>query len=135
MQWRDDSAVRNFNNIRNDRSESTPEVLKDVQEMRAIMEAEIPGSVRDACEDCMNDQFIMEATENGVARRENAAKITPFATDTLDDRDSGCSVGITRIFRLHQRSLEASLSEAGGYILAGYEYGDLYVEREGRSYC
>ena len=46
--------MRNFNNIRTiDLKEYLPDVLKDVQEMRAIMEAETPEvqSIWDACED------------------------------------------------------------------------------------
>ena len=81
--------MRNFNNIRTiDLTGYLPEALKDVTEMRAIMEAETPEvqAIWDACEDCMNDQFISEATENGVARRENMLGITPFATDTIADR-------------------------------------------------
>lgn len=81
--------MRNFNNIRTiDLKEYLPDVLKDVQEMRAIMDAETPEiqAIWDACEDCMNDQFISEATENGVARREKMLNITPYATDTLEDR-------------------------------------------------
>ena len=74
--------MRNFNNIRTiDLKEYLPDVLKDVQEMRAIMEAETPEvqAIWDACEDCMNDQFISEATENGVARREKMLGITPLS--------------------------------------------------------
>ena len=81
--------MRNFNNIRTiGLKEYLPDVLKDVQEMRAIMEAETPEvqAIWDACEDCMNDQFISEATENGVARREKMQKITPYTTDTQADR-------------------------------------------------
>ena len=44
----------------------------------------------------MNDQFISEATENGIARREEMLGITPFATDTMDDRR----------FRLFSRYME-----------------------------
>lgn len=79
----------NFNTIRTiDLKGYLPEVLKDVQEMRAIMETETPEvqALWQACEDCMNDQFITEATENGVARREKMLKIIPPATDTLNDR-------------------------------------------------
>ena len=46
--------MRNFNNIRTiDLKEYLPDVLKDVQEMRAIMEAEAPEvqAIWDACED------------------------------------------------------------------------------------
>ena len=69
--------MRNFNNIRTiDLKEYLPDVLKDVQERRAIMEAETPEvqAIWDACEDCMSDQFISEATENGVARHQRAVR-------------------------------------------------------------
>lgn len=81
--------MRNFNNIRTiDLNEYIPEVLKNVVEIQAIMEAETPEvqAIWDACEDCMNDQFISEATEYGIARREKMLNITPYTTDTLDDR-------------------------------------------------
>lgn len=81
--------MSNFNPIRTiDLTRYLPDVLKDVKEMRAIMEAETPEirAIWAACEDCMNDQFIAEATENGVARREKILGITPYTTDTLDDR-------------------------------------------------
>lgn len=81
--------MRNFNLIRSiDLKKYLPDVLKDVAEMQAIMETETPAvqAIWDACEDCFNDQFISEATENGVARREKMLEITPFGTDTLDDR-------------------------------------------------
>ena len=107
------SQMRNFNNIRAiDLKEYLPDVLKDVQEMRAIMEAETPEvqAIWDACENCMNDQFISEATENGVARREKMLGITPFATDTLDDRSSGCSAGTTKIFPTQGKASPLCLS-------------------------
>ena len=115
--------MRNFNNIRTiDLREYLPEVLKDVQEMRAIMEAEAPEvqAIWDACEDCMNDQFIMEATENGVARREKMLKITPFATDTLDDRKLRLLSRYNENIPYTRKSLETlleSLCGADGYIL------------------
>lgn len=81
--------MRNFNNNRTILLKGyLPEVLKNVRELDAIMDAENPEIEAEwqACEDCMNDQFISEATENGIARREKMLGITPFATDTLDDR-------------------------------------------------
>lgn len=81
--------MRNFNNNRKiDLSGYLPEALKNVRELDAIMRAETPAvrALWQACEDCMNDQFISEATENGIARREKMLDITPYATDTLDDR-------------------------------------------------
>lgn len=81
--------MRNFNNGRIiDLSGYLPEVLKNIWELDAIMRVETPAvqALWQACEDCMNDQFISEATENGIARREKMLDITPHATDTLDDR-------------------------------------------------
>ena len=81
--------MRNFNNNRTILLKGyLPEILKSVHELDAIMDAENPEieGLWQACEDCMNDQFISEATENGIARREKMLGITPFATDTLDDR-------------------------------------------------
>ena len=79
----------NFNNNRTiDLTDYLPDVLKNVTEMQAIMKTETPivQAMWNACEDCMNDQFISEATENGIARREKMLDITPYATDTLEDR-------------------------------------------------
>ena len=81
--------MRNFNNIRTiDLNNYLPDVLKNVTEMRTIINAETPEvqAIWNACEDCMNDQFISEATENGISRREKMLNITPYATDTLEDR-------------------------------------------------
>ena len=79
----------NFNNNRTiDLTDYLPDVLKNVTEMQAIMKSETPivQAILNACENCMNDQFISEATEHGIARREKMLDITPYATDTLEDR-------------------------------------------------
>ena len=89
--------MRNFNNIRTiDLKEYLPDVLKDVQEMRAIMEAETPEvqAIWDACEDCMNDQFISEATENGVARREKMLGIPSLRSRVFPRKLSPASTSI-----------------------------------------
>lgn len=81
--------MKNFNTVREiDQEQYLTEELKKLREMVAIMAAETPvvQEIWDACEDCMNDQFISEATEYGVARREKMLHITPFTSDTLDDR-------------------------------------------------
>ncbi len=81
--------MRNFNTARTiDLTGYLPDVLKNVTEMQAVMNAETPivQAIWNACEDCINDQFISEATENGIARREKMLNITPYATDTLEDR-------------------------------------------------
>ncbi len=81
--------MRNFNHIRTiDLSEYLTDPLRDVKEMQAIMAAETPEvqALWAACEDCMNDQFISEATERGIARREKMLHIAPSILDTLDER-------------------------------------------------
>jgi len=115
--------MHNFNTSREiDLSGYLPEVLRDVKEMRAIMETETPEvqALWAACEDCMNDQFIMEATENGVARREKMLGITPPATDTLDDRKFRLLSRYSESIPYTRKSLDAilrSLCGDGGYKL------------------
>ena len=128
--------MRNFNNIRTiDLKEYLPDVLKDVQEMRAIMEAETPEvqAIWDACEDCMNDQFISEATENGVARREKMLGITPFATDTLDDRKLRLLSRYNENIPYTRKSLAALLESLCGALCFDYHDGDLYRQCESRA--
>lgn len=66
-----------------------PPVIRDVREFRAIMndgeQAEI-AELWDAVEAAFNDQFISEATENGIERWEKILGISPKGTDTLDAR-------------------------------------------------
>ena len=66
-----------------------PEFLKDVNEYKAILNlAEQPEMVDlfAAVDDALNDQFIVDATENGVLRWEKILNIVPKATATLDER-------------------------------------------------
>lgn len=116
--------MRNFNNIRTiDLKEYLPDVLRDVTEMQAIMEAETPEvrALWQACEDCMNDQFISEATENGIARREKMLGITPYATDTLEDRRFRLLSRYAESLPYTRRSLDTlleSLCGKNGYMLS-----------------
>ena len=69
--------------------EYLPEFLRDVREFDAILRvSEQPEMVLlwDAKDAAMDDQFIMDATENGVSRWEKILGIVPKATDTLDIR-------------------------------------------------
>ena len=69
--------------------EYLPENLREVKENHAILTmAEQPEMVNlwDAMDDVLNDQFILDATENGVSRYEAIMKIAPKANQTLDDR-------------------------------------------------
>lgn len=65
-----------------------PPVLKDYKEFKAIAIAINPelNLLWQAIEDALNDQFIMDATENGTKRREKIISIIPKGTDTLDER-------------------------------------------------
>lgn len=69
--------------------EYIPENLREVKEYNAILTlGEQPEMVEswNAADNVMNDQFIMDATENGVSRWEKIMKIVPKATDTLEAR-------------------------------------------------
>ena len=115
--------MRNFNNNREvDLSGYLPDLLKNVQELNEIMKVETPAvqAIWQACEDCMNDQFISEATENGIARREKMLNITPYATDTLDDRRFRLLARYSENMPYTRRSLEnllVSLCGENGYKL------------------
>ena len=66
-----------------------PEFLKNIKEYKAILTDAVQPEVIElfgAVDNGMNDQFIMDATENGVSRWEKMLKIIPKATHTLDDR-------------------------------------------------
>lgn len=115
--------MRNFNTVREiDLRGYLPGVLRDAAEMRAIMDAEMSAvaALWQACEDCMNDQFIAEATENGIARRERMLGITPFVSDTLDDRRFRLTARYNEHIPYTKRSLDmllASLCGEDGYTL------------------
>lgn len=66
-----------------------PNTEKHFKEFDAIMTiAEDPEMTVawDAADNLINDQFILDATENGVSRMEKIMKIVPRATETLDSR-------------------------------------------------
>lgn len=69
--------------------EYLPEFLRDVKEYNAILNlAEQPeiDELWKIKENALNDQFIVDATENGVSRWEKILRIVPKATDSLDIR-------------------------------------------------
>lgn len=115
--------MNNFNNNRTiDLCNYLPGILKNVKELDAIMAVETPviNSIWQACEDCMNDQFISEATENGIARREKMLNITPFTSDTLEDRRFRVLTKYNENMPYTRRSLEnllAFLCGENGYQL------------------
>lgn len=69
--------------------EYLPEGLRNVKENHAILTvAEQPEMVNlwDAMDDVLKDQFILDATENGVSRFEAIMKVVPKADQSLDER-------------------------------------------------
>ena len=65
-----------------------PSFMKNYREMQGIMKTEQVEVDRlwVEVENAFSDQFILEATENGVSRWEFMLKIVPKLTDTLDER-------------------------------------------------
>lgn len=65
-----------------------PPVLQNVEEFKVIFGAEDEEikNLYTALENLLKDQFIHEATENGIKRWERILKIIPGADDTLDMR-------------------------------------------------
>lgn len=65
-----------------------PLFIQNYTEMKEIMNAEQTNveGVWLSAEDVMNDQFVTDATENGVKRWEHILNMTPKGTYTLDER-------------------------------------------------
>ena len=66
-----------------------PEFLKSIKEYKAILTDAVQPEMVElnaAIDNAMNDQFIMDATENGVSRWEKMLSIVPRASQSLDDR-------------------------------------------------
>lgn len=99
-----------------------PQVLKEVRELKAIVEAEEPEIIDlwTALENVLNDQFIDDATENGVNRLEKILRIIPKATESLDVRKfrilTRFNEQLPYTFRTLQHQLE-TLCGANGFSL------------------
>ena len=65
-----------------------PPFMQRFQEIQQIMKGEQPeiDNLWGSCQNTLDDQFVMSATENGVKRWEKIVGITPKSTDTLDER-------------------------------------------------
>lgn len=68
--------------------EYLPEILVPIREFQAIATAENPEltDLWAEIEKAFSDQYVEDATANGVARYESILKIVPKATETLDER-------------------------------------------------
>ena len=65
-----------------------PQILREVREFGSIVQVEQPEvvSLWTELDNVLDDQFINDATENGVKRWENILGIYPKATESLDTR-------------------------------------------------
>jgi len=103
--------------------EYLPNFIRDVKEIKEIMNnGEQPEmvSIWNTINDVFNDQFINDATENGVSRWEKILRIVPKATFTLDERKFTILTRINEQLPFTMRTLEESLKSlcgANGYIL------------------
>lgn len=71
-----------------DLMEYLPPVFGEIQEIKHLMQtdSEEVNLLWKAYEDLMNDQFVYDATENGIKRWEKILGIKPSASSTLEDR-------------------------------------------------
>lgn len=115
--------MSNFNNCRNiNMEEYLPEIFRSIREFRAITAAETEEitALWGSLEEVFNDQFLNEATENGIARRERMLGIVPSAADTLDSRRFRLKTMYGEALPYTRRSLEAQLKELcgeNGYVI------------------
>ncbi|MEA4972387.1 MAG: putative phage tail protein [Candidatus Metalachnospira sp.] len=65
-----------------------PDVIRDFREFITLSQAENPelAELWNGVGDTMDNQFIQDSTEEGIARFEKLVKVTPFASDTLPER-------------------------------------------------
>lgn len=99
-----------------------PQCVQDFQEVKAIMDAEqtYVEKVWNDSQDVMNDQFIVDSTENGVKRMESILSITPKPASTLDERKFNIQTRLNEQLPYTMKSLEnmmISLCGENGYKL------------------
>ena len=99
-----------------------PEVLRNYREFQKIFEAEEPEfeNSQNELSKVLKDFFVEDASERGVRRWEKVLKITPKATDSLEDRKFKIlSKLVKRLPYTHRRleQLLEALCGEDGYLL------------------
>lgn len=99
-----------------------PPFMQDYREMAVIMETEQTAIDRlwMEAENALADQFILEATENGVMRWESMLGVSPKDTDTLDERKFRILTKLNQELPYTLRKLEQALTNlcgADGYFI------------------
>lgn len=96
--------------------------MQEYKEMQEIMNAEQPeiDLLWGTTEGVFADQFILDATENGVSRWESMLGISPKGTDTLDERKFRILSKLNQELPYTLRKLEqvlATLCGSDGYSI------------------
>lgn len=88
-----------------------PSVMREIQELQYLMRAEQPEAERfwTGLADALADQFVPTALETGVIRWEKILKISPKATDTLEERKFRITARMTEKLPYTWRRLEEQL--------------------------
>ena len=99
-----------------------PTFIQGYAEIGAIMDTEQVGVEKTwvNAENVMNDQFVFEATENGIKRWESILGIIPKATYTLDERRFNIIARLNEQLPYTMESLHIALRllcGEGGYAL------------------
>lgn len=93
-----------------------PIFIQNYEEIAAIVEAEqvsVEKAWTDA-ENVMRDQFVVDATENGVKRWESILSITPKATHTLGERKFYILARLNEQLPYTMQSLQTALESLCG---------------------
>lgn len=102
--------------------EYLPPFVQGYKEIKAIMNTEQVSAEKSwtDAENVLADQFVQDATENGVSRYEKLLGITPKATYTLDERKFNILARMNEKLPYTMKSLETALSSLcgeNGYVL------------------
>lgn len=93
-----------------------PQSLQENRELAAIMEAEQPeiDNLWNSAEQALTNQFVLEATEDGVKRWESMLDIPPKGTDTIDERKFRILTKMNQELPYTLRKLEHTLTNLCG---------------------
>lgn len=96
--------------------------LQNIKEFNEIAEAEDVEALdlKTELNNLIDDQFIQDATETGIARREKMLNIQPFSDDTLETRRFRVGVKWDNQLPYTYRQLEKKLTDlvgANGYLI------------------
>lgn len=99
-----------------------PSFMQEYTELAAIMKTEQPeiDNLWNSAEQALANQFVLDATENGVKRWESMLSISPKGTDTLDERKFRILTKMNQELPYTLRKLEHMLTNlcgVGGFFI------------------